>query len=218
MSEDVGMKSVKEAVEHLSTQFREPLETAGVGLASLLDEIEDAVEYARKYLRIELDGCQRIWYKLHIAPDAVRWQNILALSDLCFSLPFTTAQVERIFSMMKIIKTDRRTTLQTSTLSDLLEIQVEGPPIATFSPDRAVTLWWNDSTRRVNQVPRKEYKPRASSSRPTESVSSPSSSKPGPPSEAGGLSDPTCRSDTMTEEVISLEDWDNFLASDETNV
>lgn len=72
--------------------------------------------------------------------------------------------------MMKIIKTDRRMSLHTSTLSDLLEVQVEGPPIAPFSPDRAVTLWWNDSTRRVNQVPRKEHKPRTSSSRPSESV------------------------------------------------
>ena len=60
--EDAGMKSIKEAVEHLSTHFREPLEAAGVGLSSLHDEIEDAVEYASKYLTIELDGCQKIWY------------------------------------------------------------------------------------------------------------------------------------------------------------
>ena len=44
--------------------------------------------------------------------------------------------------MMNIIKTDRKTSMHTSTLSDLLEIQVEGPPLATFSPDRAVKLWW----------------------------------------------------------------------------
>ena len=56
------------------------------------------------------------------------------------SLPFSNAQVERMFSMMKIIKTDRRSSLHTGTLSDLLEIQVEGPPLAAFLPERAVKL------------------------------------------------------------------------------
>ena len=100
--------------------------------------------------------------------------------------------------MMKIIKTDRRTALHTSTLSDLLEIQVEGPPLAAFSPDRAVKLWWDDckTTRRVNQAPRKEYRPRATS---TESSSY------GPSSEA---------SSDSTEEALSLDDWDDLFDSD----
>ena len=34
--------------------------------------------------------------------------------------------------MMKILKTDRRTSMLTSTFSDLLKIQVEGPPLASF--------------------------------------------------------------------------------------
>ena len=78
--------------------------------------------------------------------------------ELVFSLPFSNGQVERVFSMMNIIKTDRKTSMHTSTLSDLLEIQVEGPPLATFSPDRAVKLWWEDckTARRVNQAPRKD--------------------------------------------------------------
>lgn len=58
-----------------------------------------------------------------------------------FSLPFTNSHVERLFSTLKIIKTDRRTRLHTATLS---EIQVEGPPLASFSADQAVSLWWED--------------------------------------------------------------------------
>ena len=67
---------------------------------------------------------------------------------------------------MKLIKTDRRTNLNTDTLSDLLEIHVEGPSLQKFSPNEAVRLWWDDccTSRRVNQAPRRPYKPRASSS------------------------------------------------------
>ena len=43
---------------------------------------------------------------------------------LCF--PLTTAKVERVFSTMEVIKTERRTNLNCSTLNDLLEVSVEG--------------------------------------------------------------------------------------------
>ena len=66
--------------------------------------------------------------------------------------------------MLKIIKTKRRTSLHTSTLSNLLEINVEGPPLSSFNSDLAVDLWWKEcrTIRRVNQNPRKEYRARAS--------------------------------------------------------
>ena len=105
-----------------------------------------------------------------MSPDAEsKWPNILQLCKLVFSLPFSNAHVERLFSTLKIIKTDRRSNLKSTTLSDLLDIQVEGPPLTSFSADRAVSLWWNDcqTTRRVNQQPRKEYRPRESGSSST---------------------------------------------------
>ena len=114
------MTNIKNGVEYLSTCFWEPLEAAGVNLACIQDEIKDAVDYARNYLRIGSESYQKIWYRLHTATDVEKWRNILALSELVFSLPFSNGQVERIFSMMKIIKTDRRTSLHTNTLSDLL--------------------------------------------------------------------------------------------------
>ena len=89
------------------------------------------------------------------------------------------------------------TSLHTSTRSDILEIQVEGPPLSSFSPDRAVKLWWGNckTTRRVNQATRKAYTPRLTS---TES----SSSGPGP-----SLSE---ISSDSTEEILSLDDWDDL--------
>ena len=76
------------------------------------------------------------------------------------SLPFTNSQVERMFSTLKVIKTDRRTSLQRDTLSDLMEINTEGPPLSSFSADHAVDLWWTQCARRPNQSARKPYRSR----------------------------------------------------------
>ena len=37
-----------------------------------------------------------------------------------------------------------RTRLHVDTLSDLLDVKVEGPSLANFNPDHAISLWWND--------------------------------------------------------------------------
>ena len=62
---------------------------------------------------------------------------MLVLCELCFSSPFSNGRVERIFSSLKLVKTERRTKLH-HTLSDLLEIHVEVPPLSDFSPKQAV--------------------------------------------------------------------------------
>ena len=73
---------------------------------------------------------------------------------------FTNSKVERTFSTMKVIKTDRCKTLKSDTLEDLMEVTVEGPSLENFSADIAVELWWSDHSRRRNQRPRKEYRKR----------------------------------------------------------
>lgn len=47
------------------------------------------------------------------------------------------------------------------TLNDLVEIFVEGPPLSSYSADRAVELWWSDcnTTKRVNQTLQKRILP-----------------------------------------------------------
>ncbi len=60
------------------------------------------------------------------------------------------------YSVMKIITTDRRTNLHIDTLDNLLEIQMEGPPLSRFSATEAVHLWWDDcrTTRSLWTRPR----------------------------------------------------------------
>ena len=134
-------------------------------VATIYDELEEVMLYARKFLPIGTEAYNRIWYKLHVCPDARKWPNILLMCELIFSLPCATSRVEQIFSKLKIVKTKRRTNLNTTSLNDLLEVNVEGPSLASFKPDNAVDLWWKgcNATRRVDQHPRKKHRPRATS-------------------------------------------------------
>ena len=50
---------------------------------------------------------------------------MLLSSELQFSLPFTASWIEQVFSRLKNIKTKRRSSLDISTLHDLLEICIE---------------------------------------------------------------------------------------------
>ena len=188
--DDVGLSKVREAVELITSEFKEPLEAKQVDLAGIQDEVEEIVLYAQKFLNINVEGYQKVWYKLHTCPDASKWQNLIRVCELVFSLPFSNAHVERLFSTLKVIKTNRHTKLESTTLSDLLEIQVEGPPLDSFSANDAVSLWWKDccTTRRTNQQPRKEYACRSRESGPTSTSTT-----------------------EISEDNFTLDDWDEWF-------
>ena len=158
--EDDHLSEVKAALVSITDMFQAPLEAKCINVTLSLDKIEDIVEYARTYLRIGCDSYKKIWYKLKSSPDSVKWPNIFLITELLYSLPFSTVKVERFFSILKIIKNERRTSLNCSTLNDLLEVNVKGPTLSNFSPDSVVNIWWSNcqSGRRVNQKPRKEYR------------------------------------------------------------
>lgn len=127
--EDTSVGEVKKAVEHITSVFLAPLEAKSVAIESIQDEVEEAVDYARKYLLSGTDSYKTTWYKLHTCPDSRKWPNILLLCELVFSLPFSNSRVEQIFFSLKTIKTKIRTNLSTSTLHDLMELKIEGPPL-----------------------------------------------------------------------------------------
>lgn len=96
-----------------------PLEAKGMCVASIQDEREGVVSYGRKYLPIGSENYRKIWYKLLMSPDSGRWPNILILCELLFSIPISTSRVEQLFSLLKVIKTKHRTSLNNSTLHAL---------------------------------------------------------------------------------------------------
>ena len=78
------------------------------------------------------------------------------------SLPLTTTLVERMFSSLKLIKTDRHTSMSNTTLSDLMEVYHEGPSIQDFHADTAIQLWWERCQTNCcpNQGFREQYRAR----------------------------------------------------------
>ena len=151
-TEQGNMDDIIMATDYILSLFRVLLEAKGACLSSFNDELEDIVGFARKYLNIMTEDYKKVWYKLHATPDSRNWPTVLLLSELLFSLPFTTSAVERVFSKLKVIKTDRRSRLLTATVDDLLEINVEGPSLEEFSSEAAVSLWWDDRIRRPSQT------------------------------------------------------------------
>ena len=87
--DEVG-SDMREAVEYIITAFRAPIEARRFSAEAILDELEEAISYARKYLPIATETYKKIWYTLHTCPDASKWLNVLMLCQLMFSLPFST--------------------------------------------------------------------------------------------------------------------------------
>ena len=84
------------------------------------------------------------------------------LSRLSISLPITTTHVEKMFLVLKLIKTDWCTSMSNTTLSGLMEVYHEGPTLENFHTDAAIQLWWEGckTNRRPNQGIRKQYRAR----------------------------------------------------------
>ena len=100
--------------------------------------------YARRYLNIQKESYKLIWFLLHNVLDATRRPNLLLICELLFCLPFSTAKVERLFSMLKVIKAKKGTNLNISSMNDVTEINTEGPSLGNFTADPAIELWWKD--------------------------------------------------------------------------
>ena len=179
-------------------------------MSSILDEVEEVIQYARKFFSIA-DDYHKIWYKLHVVPDA-------SLCNLLFSLPVSNGRVESIFSSMNVIKTERRATMHTDTLSDLIEIHTEGASLADFLSDDAIQQWWIScsTSRRVNQAPRKAYRARTPrrklSSAEVESVpSSSTTSTTSISTDADVSSEGSSDESDGTKQTIALAEWDNWF-------
>ena len=73
--------------------------------------------------------------------------NCLELFDLLLSLPASSAECERGFSQMKIIKNEYRNRLGSSSMSDLMLIKLHSPDIADFEPCQAIHYWNSSSVK-----------------------------------------------------------------------
>ena len=139
------------ALEAVCQRFSVPLEHAGVNLSLVLEEWDDMVEYGKQYLNLVQQDYQTIWWKLYNAVDSKKWSNILSVVELLFCLPMANGHLERVFSQLKLIKNNRRTSFNEDTLDQLLRINLVGPPLADWDATGAIELWWREKKRRVSQ-------------------------------------------------------------------
>lgn len=96
------------AVQAVSERYAIPLEASQVDGSVLIEERNDMTDYARQYLDLVTQENNSVWWKLFNCASAKNWCNILALVELLFCLPMSNGHVERVFSQLKLIKTDRR--------------------------------------------------------------------------------------------------------------
>ena len=71
------------------------------------EEWDDMVGYGKQYLNLVQGDYKVIWWKLFNAVDAKGWTNVLAIIELLFFLPMANGRFERVFSQLKLVKSDR---------------------------------------------------------------------------------------------------------------
>ncbi|XP_053403221.1 uncharacterized protein LOC128558319 [Mercenaria mercenaria] len=76
-----------------------------------------------------------------------KYPNPFTLVSLLLALPSSSVDAERGFSKMKNLKTDWRSSLTDSHLSNQLLIAAEGPAVLDFDPDEAIRYWEDTSLR-----------------------------------------------------------------------
>ena len=147
-------------VERLVTRFAEPLSRAGADASAIPGEFLAMIEYAVQFISLSSANYHSVWWKLFHAPDSGDWPNALLLAELLFSLPASNGKLERMFSLMGVIKSDKRTRLTNASLNDLLMLKASQSCTSQSHAQRGINLWWKAKNRRPEQRKRKKYKRR----------------------------------------------------------
>ena len=128
-----------DALAYFTRRFSVPLDHANVDCTLLQQEWDDMVDYGKAYLNLT-ENYQKVWWKLFNNSDSIRWSNILSLIEMLFIIPVSNGHLERCFSQVKILKTNKRSSLNEQRLDNLLRIRLEGPPPNQWDATGAVQL------------------------------------------------------------------------------
>lgn len=156
--------SYTQAIARLTSKFKVPLESAGAVVANVGDEFSDLLQYAIQFISLSSTSYHVVWWKLFHSPNASDWTSVLILARLLFTLPVSNGKLERVFSTMKNIKVDKRSSMSNELLDDLLVINVDKVNIEEFKADHSIDLWWRSKTRCPNRTARKVYETKKSTS------------------------------------------------------
>ena len=115
-----------DCIDRLVERFTIPLEGVPVDVSNIKQEFKYLLEYAIQFISlVTMDYCA-VWWRIFHAPTASEWSSILILVCLLYSLPESNRKLERVFSQMNVIKTNKRSLLFNESLDDLLLLAIEG--------------------------------------------------------------------------------------------
>ena len=121
----------------------------------IIGSIEECIDEWKTYRQFLLDNCSDMRFSEVIqdlcinSTTATIFPNMSTLAKICRVIPIHTADVERTFSQLKLIKTPIKNRMQEQTLDSLLRIVILGPPLDSFPVNEAVALWASKKQRRL---------------------------------------------------------------------
>ena len=144
-------------------KFTIPLQGAQANCDKIQEEMQSLLQYAVHFISLSTLDYRAVWWRLFNTPSSSEWSNALILVELLLSLPASIGKLDRVFSQLNVVKTNKRTSLTNKSLDDLLLLTSDSVPLKNFCPDDAIDLWWKDKVRRPHQRSRKWYKKRTPS-------------------------------------------------------
>lgn len=125
-------------MSELFQQFEDLLKNAGFKgtFGDLLEQWHSILFYTKRYLNPSATHYLKVWRRLFDSARRDEWNLILLLIELLFCIPVSNAKVERLFFLIKRIKTDCRASRGEVYLNNLVRICMEGPGQMVHSEDR----------------------------------------------------------------------------------
>lgn len=138
-----GEKELIELVQALPSSVK-------VDEEAIVEEYQDFKVWARNKTNIT---CEEAWQRLQAELTAsASYINICKVLNFLRVLPLSTAECERGFSQLNLVKTDSRNRLLVTTIDDLLMVKTNGPNLEVFDAANAIDLWWKDvATGRIRR-------------------------------------------------------------------
>ena len=200
LEEDSSLSVLSRLVE----RFKVPLQSASTDITLIHEEFKSVVQYAVQFISLSTLDYRAVWWRNFHSPSSAEWTNVLTLIELLFALPASNGTLERAFSQMNVIKSEKRSLLSNQSLDDLLTLTIDSVPLEKFCPDAAIDLWWKDKLRRPNQRNRKVYAKR----NPKQARTSVTDTRePGNVSSSESDGHQDSNSETDTDLLTNWDDW-----------
>ena len=85
-----------DSLAYFTRRFSIPLENVNVDCSLLQQEWDYMVDYGKMYINLT-ENYRKVWWKLFNNSDCVRWNNILSLIEMLFTILVFNGHLERCF-------------------------------------------------------------------------------------------------------------------------